>query len=336
MNPESIQPRSSPGPAAAPRCCVHIGLPKSATTLLQDRFFPVHDQIEYLGKTSSWRFPPGQLGEILADIFERRLEPGRCALERSRFATHIGDACDGGARVPVWSLEILGAGLRRNRLTRARLIRDIMGPARILVVLRHPLELLESYYFERLKAAQISDFHFKAMQRGTYLDIDSWLTRRLGGRPVTEAIHVLDYAHTLKLYSDLFGQPSVGVFLYERLASQPERFIGEVCRFLGITPTDETAGAGNHRVYTRWTEAHVDSLRRISESPLRRWLFRRQSLHRRRSMLGLDDEAAAEAPMARARIAPHWREQVEDATREGHRWIAETWGLPLEQHGYPF
>jgi hypothetical protein len=45
---------------------------------------------------------------------------------------------------------------------------------------------------------------------------------------------------------------------------------------------------------------------------------------------------ADEASMhARLSISPRFRESIEARTRNGNRWIAKEWRLPLEDYGYP-
>ena len=40
------------GPVSAPGCLIHIGMPKTATTMLQHMVFAEHSEVCYLGKHS--------------------------------------------------------------------------------------------------------------------------------------------------------------------------------------------------------------------------------------------------------------------------------------------
>jgi hypothetical protein len=307
-------------------------LPKTDTTTLQRTFLSRHPQLVYLGKTPGRMVPDGPLGEILDGIFQgsiptaqRRIAAERC---RSLVVDWRHDRL-----VPAWSEERLSKGDRNRRRTRANLVAEVIEDCRVIAVLRRPLDLLESHYFQRLKAAQIKSD--PVLRRGHYLDLDDWMERRVARSPLPEAIDVLDYAETLRGFANALGSHRVGVFLFERLVEDADGFIGEVGRFLGLDRVPEVEGVGRSRFNSRWTEAQVDTLKAISASPWRRAWFRLQPFRKRKAILHMTTNRRPHGPGAKAQISDRWRRRVEDETREGNRWIADTWDLPLGDYGYP-
>ena len=55
------------------------------------------------------------------------------------------------------------------------------------------------------------------------------------------------YATPLANYIDTFGKESVGVFLFDDLVASPTEFIEEVCKFLDISPVNESMDATFNR-----------------------------------------------------------------------------------------
>jgi hypothetical protein len=157
-------------------------------------------------------------------------------------------------------------GTRKRRLQRAKLIRAVFEDCRILLVLRQPISLMISYYFEMLKAAQINR-KSKFGDRGRYFDIETWLNQWVGhDRVLFSNKGILDYAHTVRIFVDLFGRESVGVFIFERLIEDPAKYIADICGFLGIKNHTVEQQAGHAKHNSRWTESQIETLKAISKS----------------------------------------------------------------------
>ena len=66
--------------------CLHIGLPKTATTTLQHLLFSKHPQIEYLGKTYNNRhFKNHAIKKMIAPLTKKRLSDDQLRKRRNMF-----------------------------------------------------------------------------------------------------------------------------------------------------------------------------------------------------------------------------------------------------------
>jgi len=314
-------------------CFIHIGLPKTASTTLRTEFFPKHPQLEYLGKLKNKTFRDADITKILTSIERAPVDPQNVSEYKDLFAANVAPAMDQ-RRIPTWSEEGLAMGGRKKRLARANSMRQMLGDCKILFVLRHPIALLEAFYFQDLKGAQIGPTNtFRS--RGHFEDFESWLndwSSGDGGRLQNKGL--MDYAHTARIYVDTFGRESVGVFLYERLVEDPAQYMDEICKFVGIENSPDVQKVGLAKYNIRWTEPQVEILKAISKSPIRRMMFRLQSDQQRRRTLGMTKRNRADGAKAHVKIPKEWQKRINEFQLPGNQWIAEQWGLPLQKYGY--
>jgi hypothetical protein len=64
-------------------------------------------------------------------------------------------------------------------------------------------------------------------------------------------------------------------------------------------------------------------------------MFKLQSEHKRRQTLKMTKNTRVDGPKAQVEIPDPWQKKINDFTRQGNQWIAEQWGLPLQEYGYP-
>jgi len=317
------------------RCCIHVGLPKTATTMLRTHLFPHHPQIEYLGKFSGQRyvFRDAAVRTIIMNLARGRVfNPD---LERCRrlFLDSVAPALQTG-RMPLLSSEDLSAGGPRRRRARARNLRAVFGDCRVILTLRHPARFVESMYLYKLKEA-----HFGARRRlgnaPRYFEIDEWLSNEWR-RPEKGALAHLEYAQTIEILGSVFGEKSVGVFLFEQLVEDADKFVESLCRFIGVDPEKGVRLAAGKRENNRLTTAQIDRIKTTEKSLLRSTLFRFSPRTLRQRILGPRvTKGGPAAPAARVRIPAHWQERFVELTRAGNRRLMERWNLPLDRYGYP-
>lgn len=117
------------------------------------------------------------------------------------------------------------------------LIREFCPQARILIMLRPPLQMIRSYHSELLRWGQedITDFH-EALEA---ID-DRKKGRRLPRDPgIAKALDYIDLcrvAPQVSRYFEMFGRDAVKVVLLEDMTASPASTYREVLRFLGVDP----------------------------------------------------------------------------------------------------
>ena len=309
--------------------CLHLGLPKAASTLLQKHLFGRHPDLVYLGKLQGG-WVSAEVEEFVGRITAGEgMDDGLAATMRERYVL---PAISQG-RTPALSNEGLTVGLVELHERRARFLKQVWSPCLVLFVIRHPLKLVESLYFHRLRqyAHKDSASDLRQFLDGRpYFSVEQWLEANLCAE--LGVFNLLDYAQTIQAYCRVLGRDSVGVFVFEELTRELEATLHRVCAHVGIRAMQGTVRAPSRRVNPRWTGEQVRRLQQISASRWRTALFRAAGRKRRDRMLALGQ------PGTRARVdwsGSSWVERIEKQTARGNRWLAETFGLPLHRYHYP-
>ncbi len=319
---------------------VHIGLPKTATTTLQRHLFAFHHDIYYLGryegplfrekhhKFSACRDATVQAlmqqiayGNVYNPDFPRCRELLKQALRPAM----------GKKQLPVWSWESYATDILARRRVRARNLKKVFGKVRIMMTLRRPVALLESAYFQQLKRDNVG-VRAKFGKLPYYRSINAWLDENFNG----EVFPHLDYAETLRIYTDLFGPANVRVFLFEKLVENSSRFFSDLCQWMGIDEAEGMRLVADCVDNQRWTSTQVERLKEISLSKRKAFTFSFLGKKKRKKMLGLNEEGVPflQGAKARAPMSPAWRDKIFAVTKEGNRWLEQFFDLPLGEYGY--
>jgi len=319
---------------------IHIGMPKTATKTLQWRLFAIHSGIYYLGRFDGplFRGRYRQFGacrnenvfQLMNQIAYRHIRNPDFAHCRQILAEELRTANSEGL-LPVWSWESYCTDTWENRRIRAQNLRRLLGHARILVGIRHPVSLLEAAFFQQLKRDNIGARYHRGIGPH-YCDINEWIVRDAGN----EVTAHLEYGDTIRLYVDLFGLENVCVLPFELLAVDANEFYRRVCAFMGIDLV-EAASLLNQRVdNSRWTTAQIEDMERILSSFPRRLRFRYASKAIRKRMLGLSrsGEPIADAPKATAQVSSLNRDRILQRTNPGNLWLDTAFNLDLGSLGY--
>jgi hypothetical protein len=306
--------------------------------MLQDHLFGQHKDIDYLGTfhhrdKRKWnKCRDAQVQELFDElVFER---PRRPDLDRARalFGEAVAPSLEAG-KIPVWSWESLALSSLKLRRIRAQNLRTVFGPCKVVMMLRSPLSLVESVYFQHLKRENVGG-KYRRFKRPWLHSIESWLESSWGHRGAPG--HHLDYPVTIDAFVEIFGRENVGVFLFEELVENSEGFVRKLCDFVGLEPEQAVSLTQQSRSNDRWTQHHLDSVERIASSHLRRAAFRFANKQGRLRMIGLERAVSAAAgARAHAPLPAHWRRQIEDRTAVGNQRLMAQWGLPLDRYGYP-
>jgi hypothetical protein len=317
-----------------PRTCIHIGLPKTATTMIQRHLFKLHPELLYgatplkLGNFD----PEGRCTRLIDDICLDRsydIETGRKFLHDDVGPNLSGD------RIFLLSDELFSfngsvdQGLQAtgliDRREKAQRLKDVFGDARIILVIRRPADWIRALYLQRLKGYGKKHRDFESLE--------TWLERHLDCRNETRsAASNLHYGELAELYAGLFGKENVGVFLYEELLSEPATFIADIAGFIGIDTQQAVSLTEGKRENETLTKRQLLLSHLRAQSRIGEFLVTSPTLQPLR-------RAVASVLPGRAPLRPEFperlAEEVADYCRDDLRRLASRWQLPLDQHGYP-
>ena len=319
---------------------IHIGMPKTATKTLQWRLFSRHSEVYYLGRFDGPQFQRkhrrigccrnARIYQVMDQIaYGNIFEPdfARCDQLIKNELEHAAD----NHLVPVWSWESYSTDILSKRRVRARNLSRLFGKANILMVLRNPLALLESAYFQHLKRENVSS-KIGWFSPPYYQSMDQWLEEHFEG----EILPHIQYGQSVEAFASFFGLENVHVLLFEDLVADESAFFRRVCGLMQIDAEEGLKLATGERDNERWTTFQVETMKDIVASPLRSYLFKIRPRSNRLRMLKLDDYGIpiASGQKARALISPRWQEEIFKAAEEGNQWLEKNLGLPLTKYGY--
>ena len=318
---------------------IHIGMPKTATKTLQWRLFSRHREVFYLGRYDGQQFVEHQRFNCCRDkdvqTLMHQIAHGPVYNPDFNLCEQIYKNIQETARVanlvPVWSWESYSTDVLSKRQIRARNLRRVFGDANILMVIRNPISLLESAYYQHIKRENVSTT-LGYFTPPYYQTINEWLRDNFHG----EILPHLQYAETAQVFVKHFGRENVHVLLFEDLVANEEEFYRGVCRLMQIDADEGMALVSGERENERWTKEQVDVLARTVNSPIRSFFYRLKSRAQRLRLLGLDGYGVPlqAGERARAMISPAWKEEIFKTTCEGNRWLEEQFQLPLHKHAY--
>lgn len=327
--------------------CLHIGMPKTATTTLQHFVYPFHSQVYYLGKF----YPPlpfylnRQIEEIIVEIQDRDPSAERLAELRSSYQKLTTPAFAAG-KIPIWSDELAVRTSHADLKTRARRFRAICGDCKVLITIRHPVSFVKSLYLHMLTTYQIDRERWLERtkragyaQKPVFVTIDQWL-EKIGFCPGNEAVfgvnNFIDIASIAEIFAEQFGPENIGIFPFEQMVEDLPTFVHEISKFLGIGEVETLKLVQGHRSAQRVSQETVERLRHICASPMHTTLFRFAPQGIRNWMTGLTTKNGSK-PIRRADVAvpAPWVKRIEEVSRESNGRLLQNWSVPLESFGYP-
>jgi hypothetical protein len=224
--------------------CVHIGLPKTATTFLQNEIFQKHPGLLSLGK------PYTAQPEIAADM--NALRSFVSSLDGLEFAARRGEAAPvlqrvrafaaerAGGRTVLWSDETMSSDTSADRMLVMQRLAEFFPQARILITVRRQADILQSMYLQYARAFG-TKFFFCTYGQWLQRALDSYLHSAdpapgLRHIRIANPLSRLFYADLARAYAETFGPDRVLVLDYHLLRSDQQRFYGSLCGFLDIDP----------------------------------------------------------------------------------------------------
>lgn len=300
---------------------LHIGMSKTGTTALQNRFFHAHPALVNVGKPDFSQHP------ALYDINQAIKKAGALdmALLRSKAAAALDAAAQTGKPI-MWSDEVLSN--RSDTIARnAERLGELFPGARILITVREQVDWLQSLYhvfcektFARTNSAPMS--------------VDGWLDQNdaLARAGQNNCLDRLRYDRLVAAYDEIFGCAQVKLMFYERLATAPAPFFAELSEFLGVAPIElcrDGASGQDARPRRRLSARRATLIAAAQHLPLGAvWSALpsgvKQIVRRR---------VDAGAPAAAA-ISASWQQRLTDIAAPANHWLSARASLDVATLGY--
>jgi len=219
---------------------VHIGSPKTATSTLQNAFFPAHPGLFFLGKNvdrarayEGWRTPP--IGALM-----KQIEAGGLDFAPDPQVTRIlveSVARESGGRPVVLSDEGLSVFTGVDGMAKLRRVMDIfapLAPFRVIFCVRDQLSLIKSNYLTEHRGEMTG---IPGTRQNWYPDFDHYLDIHF--RYVCGAfLDSFRYAAMIDRYAALVGEGNILVYAFEDFRADPITVLQRLCRFIGIDERD--------------------------------------------------------------------------------------------------
>lgn len=194
--------------------CIHIGLPKTATTTLQRFLFARHSEVNYLGKYKSsgvfGHYPFAAAKKLNQHLLGMRkeygfrktlgIQPQLSAVDISELRRQI-EASNGAGKISIYSQEAICELSQEKSENFAELLHVVFGDCRILITIREPLNFTKSQYFQMLKSHNVASGRELKKYVGPaprYFDVNEWakLSFDHQAHPLERMLRVGEFART--------------------------------------------------------------------------------------------------------------------------------------------
>jgi hypothetical protein len=301
---------------------VHIGLPKAASTTLQNTVFVEQQQFLYLGPfghMSNNVFSDRRVEELdMCISFQDSLE-----YDPVRTKSLVGELHQGSRPFLVSSESFSTEGRADRRLIADRLY-ELFAPAKILIILRAQPSLCQSMYLNYLRASGQRTVSF-----------DNWVEVNYG-RIALQSRVGLDYERLVRTYEDIFGPENVVVLPFELINDENSIFAATLAELLHMPLSAVQESLRRNVANPRMSQRHLlavyiqDYLPKGTNLALlgRRWMPRSLYEWVRRFVVGGRRVDSPDLP-------ENWSTRIFELCAHGNTKLAERKNLPLRALGYP-
>ena len=241
----------------APHLAVHIGFHKTATTWLQREVFPRHPLLAPYVAGRVWNDP---FLQAIVGASDREFDAERA---RATFEAGLGRlgplTSDSVVIVSAERLSGHAASGGYDSFRIAQRLHAVLPDARVLMVVRSQIDMIESEYRQLVGEGY----------RGR---VDSLWTSDPWKAPHFD-LGQYEYDTLVHEYQQQFGAENVGVFAYEGVVADRDRFLERLAVFLGVAPFELGSDVVGRAVHPGLPNRGLGILRAMNQ-------FRRSELNR--------------------------------------------------------
>jgi len=194
---------------------IHLGYHKTATTWLQQRYFPHHPQLDFIGQHE-------ELAPLIISPHGFDFDPDKA---KQFFNPKIEQARQK-KLIPVISGERLSGNPHSGGYDSKEIadrLKQVFPNAKILIMIRHQPDAILSNYKQYIRMGGI----------GT---LKEYLFPPQDGRIPLFRLENLKYHKLAEYYAQLYGRENIKIMLYEYFRATPPAFLEELASFLDIDP----------------------------------------------------------------------------------------------------
>lgn len=296
---------------------LHVGFPKCGSTTLQMGLFARHPQVASLGE-------PHEDPDATTAMHNAMWSCHQDAALRKQFDLNVNRVLwmqAIGKTAPQKTIVFSKETLTHSEFYSApgdsslpEKLYALVGPARIVIMARHQIKLIESLYITRTKGPR------------SYQTPEQWCQSHMG-----PALHIFRFHAMAQAYATVFGRENVAVYLLEELGANTAEFSQQLCRFAGIDPIQGADLLSDNRWNVR------TSARRLAYARLRQQI--RSPIPFRtffpKAMRKAFFKYLEQGKPARVALPSRWRDEMQLYYRDDNRQLAADWNLPLDKYCYP-
>lgn len=205
---------------------IHVGLPKTATTTLQNGLFCRHSELFYFGRPVKTKAQGEFFNSIIYDddiYFDT--QGAKDTINRL-----LDEANQLGKKTFLLSHEYFV--YVPNRASIANRLHQLFPDGQVLMVIRNQIDILSSFY--AAKGRYLDPESVPPTYRRRHVSLEDWLDHCLEKTQQT-FLGATMYGDIVNYYEKVFARP-VRVLLFEDFVRKKEKFIASLADILGIDP----------------------------------------------------------------------------------------------------
>lgn len=302
---------------------IHIGLPRTGNTTLQNAIFSQQDRLFYIGKRND-AYPDPRVRELVHRIcLQDSLE-----YDEAQTKALLRTICDEAqpSRPILMAHEMFSTEGRADRRLIAERLNELFAPAKVLIAIRAQPTLLQAQYFKQLSALDAKVQSFDVWLDENYSDVSFAEPNRVG----------LDYDTLVRTYEEIFGAENVVVLPSELMHETDSLYASALATLLEIP-----LGTVQNALRRNFTDQSV-SRRHILVHRLQHALPGKANL----AMLGrrilprfiydaFRHFVSGGKRIAAAEVPGHWKTKLQVLCAAGNTRLGRRKNLSLQALGYP-